>query len=106
MGLDFSHCSAMWSYSGFNEFRERLLKETHYTWADIATDKSTDVLFVLLNHSNCEGYIESSDCLPLAERLSSIVKLWPPDDWDRHEALQLVKGLRLAAGNGEKLEFR
>jgi hypothetical protein len=63
-------------------------------------------LFVLLNHSDCEGYIEPSDCLPLAERLSSIVTPWPRDDRDRHEALQLVKGLRVAATNGERLEFR
>ena len=77
MGLDFSHCSAMWSYAGFNEVRERLVEETGYSWADIVDRKGNDPLFALLDHADCEGYIETADCRPLAERLYGIVVCGP-----------------------------
>lgn len=62
------------------------MQETNYTWANVEMDKPVNPLFVLLNHSDCEGYIEPLDGLPLAERLSSIVTPWPRDDRDRFAA--------------------
>ena len=52
MGLDFSHCDAMWSYSGFNDFRDRLEEElVMHPWQGAVADP----ILILMNHSNCEG---------------------------------------------------
>ena len=105
MGLDFSHCSAMWSYSAFNGFRSRLMEEAHYSWDDVLSRKGADPLHVLLNHSDCEGYIEVADCIPLADRLAEVTASWWADDKDRYETVLLIKGLRAASVRGEVLKF-
>lgn len=106
MGLDFSHCSAMWSYSGFNEFRDRIMDQLGYRYDDLPRTAEQDALCLLLNHSNCEGFLEPTDCSAIADRLYAVVRGWPRDDFDRYEAVELVRGLRKAAQSGERLHFR
>jgi hypothetical protein len=67
---------SMWSYSGFNEFRARLLYDAGYAWNDVITSRKEDPLFALLNHSDCEGFIEIVDCAHLAECLLRAVNRW------------------------------
>src|ERR1700694_3569260 len=104
MGLDFSHCEAGWAYSAFNEFRQKLEQERRLKpWREF---NGSDPIFVLLQHSDCEGFIEPEDCTPLAVRLAELVRGWEPDDGDRYRALMLVKGLRIAGTRGERLVFK
>lgn len=72
-----------------------------------------DAISVLLNHSDCEGYIASWQCEPLAKRLEELLPLlsedgMPPDMRQytpRGRAEQFIAGLREAARNGENVEF-
>jgi hypothetical protein len=74
-------------------------------------------LMVLLNHSDCDGIIESKDCGPLADDLESILGKIDDQAWsdyggappwvarDAQLAQQFIKGLRAAAAAGEDVEF-
>lgn len=70
-----------------------------------------DPILVLLDHSDCDGIIESKDCLPLAERLSEILPLLPDGDGGGHigdwreKTQTFIDGLRLAASLDEDIEF-
>jgi hypothetical protein len=110
MGLDTSHNCWHSSYSSFNSFRETLclaaglgrLKDHvgfggKSPWPDLP-------IVTLLNHSDCEGEIAAKDCEPLAKALEELLpKL--PDTWVLPAAEQWIKGLRLAASKGEKIDF-
>jgi len=86
---------------------------------------------ILLNHSDCDGKIESKDCGLLADDLESIlgkldqpewsdyggappsarvggglINLWRLNpSWVASVAQQFIKGLRAAAAAGEDVEF-
>lgn len=96
----------MWSYSGFNEFRERLREQAQYSWKDMQENINGDILHVFLWYSDCDGSIESSKCDSLADRLVGLVDSWDHDDEDRYQAMLLIQGLRSAAANGDDLQFR
>ena len=124
MGLDVSHDCWQGAYSSFHQFRDRIAKV-----AGIALDEmrgfslsrggiswdslQPDALHTLLNHSDCDGYIEAADCAPLADRLEEILPLLAEetdkDDreaaWYVQKARQFIDGLRLAAAAGERVEF-
>ncbi len=70
-----------------------------------------DSLHKLLNHSDCDGCIAADDCAPLANRLEELLPLLPaePDaghigDW-KQKTQKFIDGLRLAASQGEDVEF-
>lgn len=131
MGLNFSHCNARWGYHGFDRFRSKLAKEMNLDYERLCNiiekfDKyrkldnledcnfylnflwGKDVLVHLLNHSDCDGYIDSDLCGPLAERLKKIIQKWPDDnenEYDKVNGLRLIKGLILASKNNERFVF-
>lgn len=70
-----------------------------------------DVLYLLLNHSDCEGEIETEVCAPLATRLEDLLPLLPDADdaghignW-RDKTQKFIDGLRDAAAKGEVVSF-
>ena len=120
MGLDFSHCDASWSYSGFNNFRRRLAKEIGVDidemegfngdrpWSEVDDD-----IVHLLDHSDCDGDLSPNQCVIVAIRLEELVKSWPDDinvrtrlSYYRTQAQLLAEGMRRAAAAAEPLEFR
>lgn len=119
MGLDFSHCDAHWSYSGFNSFRRRLAKEIGVDldsmrgfgglrggeYGTVPWDTVDDPIRPLLNHSDCDGGMPPADCRAVAARLRELVASWPEGDYDRVNALSLAGGMEAAYFAGEPLEF-
>lgn len=112
MGLEFSHCSASWTYSSFNDFRRRLAAAARLRWPSTrrgfgATPwtESFDPIVILLNHSDCEGHIPHNSCLALAYRLEELMSSWPGDDFDRMNGMELVIGLRRAARVRQPFSF-
>jgi hypothetical protein len=74
-------------------------------------DGTPDPLLLLLAHSDCEGFIRSRFCEPLADRLAELLPLLPsqPDhghigDWQA-KTQKFINGLREAAAAGEDVEF-
>ena len=72
----------------------------------------SDPLIVLLNHSDCDGKIDSEDCAHLAERLEGLLpQLRELSDDPGHigswveKTQRFIDGLRLAAAAGEAVEF-
>lgn len=112
MGLDFSHCDAHWSYSGFHFFRKRLAAEIRVELDEMAGfggtgdwSKVKDPIVPLLNHSDCDGELTSDECKVVASRLRELVSDWSDDDRDKADALELAQGMELAASRSEHLEF-
>ena len=124
MGLDFSHCEAHWSYSGFNRFRARLAKEIGIVleemrgfmpfgltpeekenWPGKEWAEVDDPIVHFLDHSDCDGKLAPVQCKVVAPRLRELVKSWPDDDYDKIDALDLAKGMDLAASRKESLIF-
>lgn len=68
-------------------------------------------LHVLLDHSDCDGYIDATDCGPLADALALLIPKLPQGDGGGHignwrdKTASFVAGLRAAAQNGERVEF-
>jgi hypothetical protein len=88
MGLGFSHCDAHWSYTGFHRFRCRVAEATGiklYEMNGFTGDKSwaeiESPLVALLNHSDWEGELSSSQCALMIEPLKKI--LFPRSEDDR-----------------------
>jgi len=117
MGLDTTHGCWHGSYGSFAAFRSEIARAAGYPPLNKMVGYSTALdaigwfyyldnpLTVLLNHSDCDGYIEADDCLPLANALDDLIKKIEVD-WVRELALRFVDGLRLAAEFGERVEFR
>jgi hypothetical protein len=78
MGLDFSHSSAHFSYSGFNSYRNLLsFMVFGIDYDTIPFDtivKSRDTIKYILNHSDCDGSITPKRCAKLAVRLRQLWK--------------------------------
>ncbi|MFD0587662.1 hypothetical protein ACFQZE_06580 [Paenibacillus sp. GCM10027627] len=113
MGLDFSHCEARWSYSGFNNFRKKLANELGFNLNEMQGfggsrkfNEIKDDIVYLLDHSDCDGHITAKRCAKVAPRLRELVKTWDNEDYDKIKALELAEGMECAASMGEKLEFR
>lgn len=106
MGLGTTHGCWHEPYSSFYQWRY-LLKEV----ANIPPEHlRPDVLYMLLNHSDCEGDIPSALCGLIADRLEELLPLMaeePGPGGDRYQRLtqQFIDGLRLAAKLGEDVEF-
>jgi len=113
MGLNFSHCEARWSYSGFNRFRDRLANELGFSIYEMRGFGGTrifseinDDIIPLLDHSDCDGSLTPDECAKVAPRLRELVKGWSDEDYDKVKALDLAEGMELAASHGEELEFQ
>ena len=127
MGLDTSHNCWHGPYSAFNRFRHAIAEaagipldsmEGYEPMFPTPEEKNkeaipwdqyeNDPICILLNHSDCEGEIESKDCLALAVRLEEIApKLIQGGLFDNYQlmALRFAKGLRDAAEAGEDIDF-
>ena len=129
MGLDTSHNCWHGAYSAFNRFRHAIAEaagipldsmEGYEPMFPTPEEKNkeaipwdqyeNDPICILLNHSDCEGEIESKDCLALAVRLEEIAANLREDGEGhiysyRAAALRFAKGLRDAAEAGEDVDF-
>lgn len=114
MGLDTTHDCWSGGYGRFNAFRREVAKTVGMDldkmegfsdlpgaikWDSIEYDP----LHELLNHSDCDGMIESGKCVPLAKRLQEITKFLP--DEFKQKAIQFSEGLWAAAEAKEDVEF-
>jgi hypothetical protein len=141
MGLDTSHGCWHGSYSAFNRWRMRLaevvgiplpLMEGYYRsgsfWVGggeppYAVEEAMrflpvkwgtlkpSPLHVLLNHSDCDGWIPAAECAPLADAMAALLPLLDGDGGGhvgsyREKTQEFINGLRLAAERGENVEFR
>lgn len=112
MGLDFSHCDAHWSYSGFNRFRERLAESININLSNMygfgGTDSwygLNDDIVPLLNHSDCDGKLTIRECRKVSKRLRELVVTWDDNDYDKMQALRLADGMDLAVKEKKQLIF-
>lgn len=65
-----------------------------------------DPIIHLLNHSDCDGYLNVNCLIPLAERLEEIAPSLPTEPRDyKQKALTFAEGLRLAHSKKERVEF-
>ena len=116
MGLYLS-CGVKFSYGGFNKFRCMLAKEINIDLNDMkgfGGDKlfSTinDNIKYLLEHSDCDGYIEPKECGLIAPRLRELTKEWEysiDEDirWYREQAIYLAEGMEDCYKNNKPLFF-
>lgn len=112
MGIAFSHCTASWSYGGFNRFREALAEEIGLDLNEMEGFGGTrpwkeidDPIVALLNHTDTEGELTPEECERIWPRLRGLVLEWP-EGYDFDNAIKLAAGMRLAALKGEQLKFQ
>jgi len=112
MGIDFSHCTAHWSYSGFHAFRQRLAKKIGITLdgmdgfrGSLSWDSVKDPIVPLLNHSDCDGELLPADCRKVIPRLLTLISDWD-NDYDRKMAEELITGMKKAIKENKPLRFR
>lgn len=115
MGLDTTHDCWHGAYSRFMQWRIELAKAAGMPplrdmrgfsgdrpcleWED----QVPDVIHVLLNHSDCDGEIAHSDCLPLARRLCVLAAL-VPEEW-MQRTIEFAAGLLRAHNLNQNVEF-
>ena len=68
-------------------------------------DNINDPIVFLINHSDCDGYIECSRLPSIASRLRELVSEWDDGDYDKKKALELADGMDLAFSKYEDLVF-
>jgi len=112
MGIDFSHGDAHWSYSGFNNFRNSLVKTLGYTTSlHIMYEDGTYVrmqkepIYPLINHSDCDGVLTVKEMQQVLPQLKDIVNCWPEGDYDKVRGLSFIDGIEEAINENESLEF-
>ena len=114
MGLDFNLCDAHWDYSGFNNFRKKLAEEIGINLDEmdgfkdgggLHWDKIIDPIKYLLYHSDCDGELTVKKCIVVNKRLNEIIKDWDDSDYDKQQALLLVKGMKKAISKKVPLLF-
>ena len=126
MGLGFDRADAHWSYSGFHSFRCKLCNEAglgnleeyegfgKMDWG-IFKDKEKEILKpwnnveddikLFLYHSDCEGFLTIAQMKKIAPRIKELVKNWKDDDYDKVQALLLIKGMEGCILDNKKLRF-
>jgi len=118
MGLDFTHCDAHFSYSGFADFRRELWKSCGFTGDlyKLYDDqefkdqiRKDHELYDLFNHSDCDGELTPEQMKTIIPKLKLIVENWEggeyPNDYNKKHGLLLIEGMKLAVKNNENLEF-
>lgn len=121
MGLDISHNAWHGAYSAFNRYRTEIAKQIgiDLNKMDGFTDETDAIdwdslkpIHYLLNHSDCDGYINWSVCAKIADELEKLLPALSELDGGGHignykdKTLEMIKGLRLAHSQKEKLLFR
>ncbi len=108
MGLTTTHNCWDGSCTSFNDWRRCLCEAAGYgdldNYLGFGGDKAwpeSDILIVLLNHSDCDGEIEWTDCIKLADRLFYML----PDMTYTLATKRFIDGLRLAAAAKENVIF-
>lgn len=118
MGLDFSHCKAHWSYSGFKIFREKLwnscgftgrLYDLYYNKIDESEPFKDQIridhpLYDFFNHSDCDGQLTVEQMNKIIPKMKSVIENWE-DDYDKQQAKFLIDGMKEAILRNENLEF-
>ena len=121
MGLDTTHNAWHGSYGAFARWRRALAKAAGMPdLEDIQGHQAIDgdpayVTFemlkpddihLLLNHSDCDGFISSEDAGKIAIRLEELLSklALQEEDW-QDKTKQFIKGLQLAAKRREKVTF-
>lgn len=114
MGVDFSHCDAHWSYSGFNFFRTKIAKDIGIDLKSMIgyggdtiwdTKLKKDPIYFLLWHSDCDGHITPKRCAKLAPRLKDIILKWDNSDFDKSRGVEFIKGLERASDANQNFVF-
>lgn len=141
MGLDVSHDCWHGAYSAFSRWRDKLAAVAGYeiakvTWSDGDTfmngrdtilidwghiteanlmgewaETPADPLFVLIAHSDCDGYVRLAQAAAVADRLEELLPLLPDEEAPGHighwrtKTQAFIDGLRLAVERGEDVEF-
>jgi hypothetical protein len=129
MGLQTTHGCWEGAYSNFRVWRKKLADLAHYseefcdalatadTIEGIWNEEPTDVLFVLLLHSDTQYSIPHRYCSALADRLEGLLKIFNIKNPSVSEfdllantgfpsrTQQFIDGLRLAASLKEDVEF-
>jgi hypothetical protein len=128
MGLDTTHDCWHGAYSSFTRWRTALGRarglpivklpmfaggEPTIDYPDADGLPDGDPLRMLLEHSDCDGSIPASDCVPLADALEALLPaLDAMGDGGGHigafgdKTRTFIAGLRRAAAAGEDVEFR
>lgn len=123
MGLAIRPGGASWSYSGFNLFRRELAREEGLTLSEMVgfggerewhTSAGDDItpLRPLLNHSDCDGYLDSYECEQVLPRLRTIIDRWDADtsinpgrDYDVQQARELIAAMEHSVDHGCAVVF-
>ena len=112
MGVNFSHCSAGWSYIAFNQFRARLVKVIggYPPLVQLYNENNVEVLsdeliYPLINHSDYEGNLTPEEMTKIILQLEDIIELWDDKDYDKIQAQELIRGMKVAIERNECLEF-
>ncbi|TMS00140.1 hypothetical protein [Nonomuraea basaltis] len=120
MGVSMYPGRASWSYSGFGSFRDRLAQAEGFDLREMAgfapfdapedwTGKPWDTVHTtlepLLNHSDCDGYLDAYECEQVIPRLRQIIATWPESDYDRQHGEALIKGMEHCVEHGCSMRF-
>lgn len=126
MGLDTTHDCFHGAYSRFHRFRNDIgiaagfptvkgpdgLTVLALPWDAVDEEvviegywkgQPPDIIYVLLMHSDCEGFIMPRHCEPLADRLEQLLP--ELDNETSEQAQQFINGLRDAAEAWEFVQF-
>jgi len=126
MGLDTTHDCWHGAYSAFHRWRVEIAAAAGLNLQAMAGFEGfhsggvrgtawellkPDVLWVLLDHSDCDGKISWKKCEKLAARLEGLLPLLPDEDGGGHignwrvKTQQFIDGLRLAQSLKEDVRF-
>lgn len=115
MGVDISPGGASWAYGGFMRFRERLAKAEGFDLKEMQGfggkgdwDDHPEGLKYLLNHSDCDGYLDSWECAEILPRLKEIIETWSTADgydYDAEQARCLIAGMEHSVEHGCAVRF-
>lgn len=116
MGLDTTHDCWHGAYSAFHQWRKAVAKAVDINIEEMEGftggkpwPATEDPLWILLDHSDCDGDIPYEYTKALADRLEQLLPkikyqktghLWHGEATER-----FIKGLRLAHSRGEAVEF-
>ena len=124
MGLDTTHDAWHGAYSAFARWREELattagILDYRNNWPRLDVDPHLlgdwgehpeEALWLLLAHSDCDGYLMPREAEAIADRLEELLPLLNGDGGGhigsyQEKTQQFIDGLRAAVSAGEPVEF-